>query len=72
MFFNNCKLGNMLGGKKSSPKKKVTITEEFNQPGRYNLKIRQEFESASDLAVYSNVSNKTVTQWITKKWVSKS
>ena len=72
MFFNNCKVGGKIGGKKSSPKKKVTITKEFNQPERYSLNIGQEFESASNLAEYSNVSNKTVTQWITKKWVSKS
>lgn len=78
MFFNNCKIGSYIGskiggkigGKKSSPKKKVTIIEEF--PDKYKLKVGQEFNSASDLASYANVSNKTVSQWISKRWVSKS
>ncbi len=74
MFFNNCKIGSYIGskigGKKSSPKKKLTIIEEF--PEKYKLKIGQEFDSATDLAIYANVSNKTVSQWISKSWVSKS
>lgn len=72
MFFNNCKIGGHIGGKKSSPKKKVIITEEFKKAEKYRLKTGQEFESATDLAIYANVSNKTVTQWISKKWVIKS
>ena len=74
MFFNNCKIGSYIGskigGKKSSPKKKVTIIEEF--PVKYKLKVGQEFDSASDLASYANVSNKTVSQWISNGKVSKS
>ena len=70
MFFNNCKIGGNISGKKSSPKKKVTIIKEF--PEKYKLKVGQEFDSASDLASYANVSNKTVSQWISKQWVSKS
>lgn len=68
LFFNNCS----IGGKKRSPKKKVTITEEFKNKEKYNLLTGQEFESATDLAIYANVSNKCVTQWISKQWVNKT
>lgn len=74
LFFNKGKLagkiGGKIGGKISSPKKKVTIVKEF--PEKYNLKVGQEFDSATDLAEYANVSNKTVSQWISKKLVRKS
>lgn len=65
------KIGGEIAGKKSSPKKEVIITELFKRPEKYNLEIGQIFPSCSDLANFTNKSNKTITSWISKKWVEK-
>lgn len=53
----------------SSNKKKVTIEANFNKLEKYGLKIGQEFDSATDLAIYAKVSNATVSKWISKEIV---
>ena len=59
-----------IGGTKSSPKKSVVVTESFKRPEKYKLSIGQKFESCTEMAVYTGVSNKTVSQWMTKKWIA--
>ena len=59
------------GGAKGSPKKSVVVTESFKRPEKYKLYIGQKFESCTEMVVYTGVSNKTVSQWMTKKWIVK-
>lgn len=56
-----------IGG---SAKKSVIISDKFKHPEKYNLKIGQIFMSCSDLASYTGKSNKTVSQWNKKEWIS--
>lgn len=55
--------------------KKVIVTEKIKESRidllkKYNLSIGQEFESCGDIAKYINKSNKTVSEWINKGWIS--
>lgn len=58
-----------IGGKISSPKKKCIVTLNFKHPEKYNLSIGQEFDSSSDMAIYCNKTNKTITEWRNKGWI---
>ena len=51
-------------------KKVVTVTDKFKHPEKYKLEIGQEFESCTAISEYTKKSKKTVSQWITKKWLS--
>ena len=52
-------------GKKSSPKKKCIITDNFSPCTlvKYKLQVDQEFESREALAEYTKTSLKTVSKW---------
>lgn len=63
------KAGGKVGGKKSSPKKKCTITDKFNHIEKYNLVVGQEFDSAESLSKFTCKSIQTVSQWRKKGWV---
>lgn len=65
-----CKETGKIGGKISSPKKKCVITDKFKHTDKYNLKVGQEFESASALSEYTNKTNKTISQWRDKGWIN--
>lgn len=63
--------GGVKGGKISSPKKKVVITDLFKNKEKYNLSVGQEFESCSALSDYVHKSTKSVSKWINKGWIEK-
>ena len=63
---NDSKIGGMLG----SPKKSVIITDKFKSMSKYKLKKDQIFMSCSELASYTGKSNKTISTWMKKGWIS--
>ena len=54
----------------NNSRKSVVVTNKFKHPEKYKLEIGQKFDSCSDIARYTNRSNQTVSQWISKEWLS--
>lgn len=68
-YYGDKKVRGKSGGKTSTPKKKCIVTKKFKHPEKYNLTVGQEFDSSSDLGLYTGKSLKTVTQWRNKEWI---
>lgn len=61
------------GGKIGSPKRECVITNKIKPVllEKYKLQIGQVFESCTALAIYTQKSPKTITEWIDKRWIEK-